>query len=101
MVDAVHQLIVNDIASEKIGRRGISDEEALQLIGNSRRIVRNTGRHRRVCDLRTRKMLIGRTNGGRTLTLVIEQTIDPTTWLVVTGWESTSRERKILRGEYA
>jgi hypothetical protein len=28
---------------------------------------------------------------------VIEQTHDPTTWLIVTGWESTNRERKMLR----
>jgi hypothetical protein len=40
--------------------------------------------------------LIGRTNGGRPLTLVVEQTLDPTTWLVVNGWEATDSERKIL-----
>ncbi len=45
MADAVHQLIVNDIASEKIGRRGITDEEALQLVGNSRKICHLAGRN--------------------------------------------------------
>jgi hypothetical protein len=30
------------------------------------------------------------------LTLVIEQTIDPTTWLIVTGWDSSPRESKLL-----
>lgn len=30
--------------------------------------------------------MIGRTDGGRALTLVIEQTADPTTWLIATGW---------------
>jgi hypothetical protein len=44
-----------------------------------------------------RRLLIGRTDGGRTLTLVIEQTLDPTTWLIVTGWDSSPRERKLLR----
>ena len=39
-------------------------------------------------------MLIGRTDGGRVLTLVIEQTADLTTWLIVTG--ATGAERKIL-----
>ncbi len=43
-----------------------------------------------------RRLLIGRTDGGRSLTLVIEQTLDPTTWLIVTGWEATDSERKIL-----
>jgi hypothetical protein len=40
--------------------------------------------------------LIGRTDGGRALMLVIEQMLDPTTWLIVTGWEATDGERKIL-----
>jgi hypothetical protein len=30
------------------------------------------------------------------LTLVIERTVEPTTWLIVTGWDSTEAERKIL-----
>lgn len=43
-----------------------------------------------------RHLLIGRTDGGRVLTTVIEATLDPTTWLPVTAWEATSNERKIL-----
>ena len=43
-----------------------------------------------------RRILIGRSDAGRFLTLVIEETIEPTTWLIVTGWESTSAERMIL-----
>jgi hypothetical protein len=31
-----------------------------------------------------------------TLTLVIEQTLEPTTWLIVTGWNSTAAERNPL-----
>jgi hypothetical protein len=30
------------------------------------------------------------------LTLVVERTREPTTWLTITGWEATARERKIL-----
>jgi hypothetical protein len=33
---------------------------------------------------------------GRSLTLVIEQTVEPTSWLTITGWESTEIERKLL-----
>jgi hypothetical protein len=44
-----------------------------------------------------RRLIIGRTDGGRALTLVIEQTVDPTPWLIVTGWDSSARERKLLR----
>ena len=43
-----------------------------------------------------RRLLIGLTDGGRALTLVIEQTIDPSTWLVVTGWTATDEERRML-----
>jgi hypothetical protein len=41
--------------------------------------------------------VIGDTNGGRTLTLVIEQTNDPTSWLIVTGWRTPSKRRRIPR----
>jgi len=30
------------------------------------------------------------------VTLVIERTLEPTTWLIVTGWGSTEVERKML-----
>jgi hypothetical protein len=48
-------------------------------------------------DSGRRRLLIGSTDGGRVLTLVIEQTTDPTTWLIVTGWSATLAERRILR----
>jgi hypothetical protein len=41
-------------------------------------------------------LLIGRTNGGRCLTLVIEQTVEPTAWMAIIGWESTEIERTLL-----
>jgi hypothetical protein len=39
------------------------------------------------------------TDGGRVLTLVIERTRDPTTWLIVTGWGATDAERRIFGRE--
>jgi hypothetical protein len=45
-----------------------------------------------------RLLLVGLTDGGRALTLVIERTADPTTWLIVTRWSSTATERKLLGG---
>jgi uncharacterized DUF497 family protein len=94
MADAVHELLITPRAPVKLGARGIRVGEVLQLTENPHTVVRNVERERR--EIQVRKMLIGRTNGGRTLTLVIEQTFDPTTWLVITGWESTNRERKML-----
>jgi hypothetical protein len=40
--------------------------------------------------------MVGRSDGGRVLTLVIERTIEPTTWLIVTVWSSTEAERTLL-----
>jgi hypothetical protein len=93
--ERVSELLRTEAAVEKLGRRGITTEEAQQLLDNEYRIVRNRGSDRTVRELRARRLLIGRTDGGRVLTLVIEQTIDPTTWLIVTGWIATPSERRI------
>ena len=67
--------------------------DARQVPRNAHVIVRNPHE----TSPGKRRLLIGRTDGGRALTLVIEQTVDPTTWLIVTGWDSSPRERKLLR----
>jgi hypothetical protein len=42
-------------------------------------------------------MLVGQTDGGRVLTIIIEGTRDPNSWGIVTGWTAASpRERKVL-----
>jgi uncharacterized DUF497 family protein len=91
--DAVHRLLASDVALDKLGARGISAEEAEQLPRNPHHTVRNP---RDAGEPGKRRLLIGRTDGGRALTLVIERTVDPATWLIVTGWDSTEPERKIL-----
>lgn len=91
--DAVHQLLATDVALDKLGARGISAEEAEQLPRNEHVTARNP---RDAGARGERMLLIGRTDGGRTLTLVIERTVEPTTWLTVTGWDATVAERKIL-----
>lgn len=93
MSDPVHQLLATDVALDKLGGRGISAAEAEQLLGNRHTTVRNP---RRGSEPAKRALLIGSTDGGRVLTLVIERTVDPTSWLIVTGWSSTQTERKML-----
>jgi hypothetical protein len=44
----------------------------------------------------TCRLLIGRSDANRVLTLVIEETIEPTTWLLITGWDATPAERMLL-----
>jgi hypothetical protein len=90
--DEVVELLLTEAALDKRGARTISADEFGQLLRNAYVVVRNP----RAPTLGSRRLLIGRTNGGRCLTLVIEQTVEPTTWLTITGWESTEIERKLL-----
>lgn len=94
MRDVVHELLPTRVAAEKLGRRGIALAEVRQLPRNRHFVVRNprsAGRGRE-----GRRLIVGRTNGGRVLTLVIERTADPTNWLVVTGWDSANHERRMI-----
>jgi uncharacterized DUF497 family protein len=88
--DIVHELVATERARDKLGARSISVEEAAQLPRNRHVLVRNPS------NPGTRRFVIGSTDGGRVLTLVVEQTSDPTTWLIVTGWSATEAERRIL-----
>ncbi len=92
---AIRVLLATVAAVEKLGARGISVREAEQLRQNHHVVVRNP---RRSSKGELRLLLIGRTNGGRALTLVIEWTVDPGTWLIVTGWSAGNNERRILGG---
>jgi hypothetical protein len=92
MADAVGELLVTETAIDKLGSRGITIEESHQLQRNLHVTIRNP-RHGPSAQ---RRLLIGRTDGGRSLTLVIEQTSDPTTWLIITGWDATPGERRLL-----
>jgi hypothetical protein len=91
--DELVELLLTEGALEKLGARAISADESGQVLRNAHVVVRNP----RAPIPGSRRLLIGRTNGGRCLTLVIEQTVEPTTWLTITGWESTEVERKLLR----
>lgn len=91
--DVVHQLLATDVELDKLGARGISGAEVEPLPRNRHVTVRNPHRGG---DGGTRRLLIGRTNGGRVLTVVIQSTVDPTIWLIVTGWSSTEAERMVL-----
>jgi len=88
----ISQLLATDVALDKLGARAISASEVQQLIGNNHLVVRNPGHG----GYSARRLLLGLTDGGRALTIVIERTVDPTTWLVVTGWNSTSAARTLL-----
>jgi uncharacterized DUF497 family protein len=93
----IYELRATLASIEKLAAHGISVQEAEQLIDNRYVILRNTGRRRRSRrKLDTRRIVVGHADGGRTLTLVVEQTNVPTSWLIVTGWTATSDERRKL-----
>lgn len=92
MPDAIAELLVTEDAIDKLGARGVAIEDARQIPRNAYVLVRNP----REIPPGKRRLLIGRTDGGRGLTLVVERTVDPTTWLIVTGWDSSPRERRLL-----
>lgn len=92
MPDAIAELLVSEVAIDKLGARSITTHDARQIPRNNHVIVRNPHK----ASAGKRRLLVGRTDGGRALTLVIEQTVDPTTWLIITGWDSSARERKLL-----
>jgi len=91
--DVVRDLLITDAGLGKLGARGISAEEAGQIPRNLHLVARNPHGGG---EPGTRRLLIGRTDGGRPLTLVIEQTVDPGTWLIVTAWGATAAERRLL-----
>jgi uncharacterized DUF497 family protein len=97
VADVVHQLLATEAALDKLAARAISISEAEQVLRNRHAIVENLRGHRDRPQRETRRLLIGTTDGGRVFTLVIEATIDPTTWLLITGWEATAAERRLIQ----
>jgi hypothetical protein len=93
VADVVHELLVTEVGLEKLAARGITAWEAEQVPRNPHVTVRNPHAGG---EPNTRRLLIGLTSGGRALTLVIEQTVEPSSWLIVTGWNATDAERRLL-----
>ena len=90
----ISELIFTAAAVSKLAARGISTREVDDLPWNRYRVVPDP--HGPDPE---RRFLIGQTDSGRILTLVIASTDDPTTWLVITGWEATTVQRRLLVAE--
>jgi hypothetical protein len=94
--EVVRQLVATEVAIRKLGARAISMAEADQTLRNRHVLLLNRRGNPDRPQPADRRLLIGQTDGGRFITLVIETTLDPATWLLITGWDSTARERTIL-----
>jgi hypothetical protein len=88
MPDAIAELLITEAAIDKLGALGITTQDAHRIPRNAYIVVRNP--HKTTSPAK-RRLFIGRIDGGRAPTLVIEETVDPTSWLIVTGWDSSPR----------
>jgi uncharacterized DUF497 family protein len=90
-VTRIAELEFDDYNIEELGKHGVSPKEVVQILSNQFTIRRNktsgTGE----------RQLIGETNGGRILTIILAPTYIPDRWRPVTGWDSTDPERRALR----
>ena len=89
---SIYFLEFDDENIDHVGEHGVAAEEVEQITGN--RYV--TARNKR--DKPNRIRMIGHTDGGRTLTVVLEATRDDVIWRPVTAWDATEEERRLLRG---
>jgi uncharacterized DUF497 family protein len=80
----------DDYNEGELAAHGVSAHEVMQLLENVFTVRRNkrSGAGER--------QLIGRTNGGRVLTVVLAPTAISDRWRPVTGWDSTASERRAL-----
>jgi hypothetical protein len=86
-------LVVNSLAGSKLAARGIAPSEVEQVRRNGPYVTRNP--HPRVPGSR---LMVGVTDGGRTLTVVIQPDADDASvWHVMTGWDASRRERHTYR----
>lgn len=86
----IYDLAFDDENEDKLSRRGISEEDALDLISQPYLVVRNKRRGR------GRYKVIGKDRAGRILTIILEPTTIKTTWRPVTGWPSTVAEKGLF-----
>jgi uncharacterized DUF497 family protein len=87
----IAELEFDDYNVEELARHAIRPHEVLQLVDNPFTVRRNR-KHRS-----GQRQLIGRTHGGRALTIILVETPVPDRWRPVTGWDSTPAERSALR----
>ena len=87
----IAELEFDEDNEEKLAAHGISAMEVLELLANTFTLRRNKKNRSGA------RQLIGQTNGGRSLTIVLAPTHTPERWRPVTGWYSTPSERRFLK----
>jgi len=83
-------LTVPERALQKLAGRSIEQWEAHEVLFNRNVLLRN--KRNRAASHR----LVGRTDAGRLLTLLVRPTDDAGVWEVVNGWQASSGERALF-----
>jgi len=90
-VTRIAELEFDDYNEVELDAHHVSLIEVMQLLENPFTVRRNKK------SATGERQLIGRTNGGRTLTVILASTPVEGRWRPVTAWESTKAERRALR----
>lgn len=86
----ITELEFDEDNEEKLDTHGITPVDVMQILEN-RYTVRRNKKHRTGA-----RQLIGETNGGRMLTVILAETPVPGRWRPITAWDSTQAERRAL-----
>lgn len=84
------ELEFDDYNEEELARHDIKPREVMEILQNRYTVRRN--KKARAGN----RQLIGETNGGRVLTIILAETLVAGRWRPVTGWEATEPERSAL-----
>lgn len=80
----IDELRISPGASDELARHGLTEDDALEVSWNGPPFVRD--------KIDGRDKMIGRTDGGRVLTIVVEWARLPGVCDVVTGWQASRGE---------
>lgn len=86
----IEALSMGDRAHRKLQARGIEEWEPYEVLFNRWVVLRN--KKQRAASHR----LVGRTDAGRLLTLLVRETEDRGTWEVLNGWDTSKGERTLF-----
>jgi hypothetical protein len=75
---------------EEMAVHGLTPRRVMQVLENKHIVVPNRRRRR------AQYLIVGRDNGGASLTIPIQATGDPLVWRPVTAWPSKDHERQRL-----
>lgn len=81
----IDELRVSPRAEDELAQHGVSPDEVLEVSWNRALFFRD--------KMPGRELMIGKTDGGRILTIVIEPAKPLGAWDVVTGWDASRGER--------